>query len=309
MIFDIKSPLKFSFYVSRPGPFCLVFYQDTNENKKLYIHLMNILRYFPDLPFLRFDFDYFKKLNSNSKLVSANQILILENGKEDRVCETGDYSKIPKLLLNIRKILLEKKKARNMDYKRRTAIKRWTPQSYKWRRRDFIKFEIQDPEDMYPFPNETAYDPKSSHVQSLRIAKKYSKNAVIKEINIQSEISPPENYEFKSMATVIRGKPYPMFINHNINNNENYKNVNITKLPPNLSVSIYHNNQPLDLSLPKYPREKISTHTSSDQQFDQISNSQKIYIDPHFSSVKSSIFYSGGLEKVMNSKVNKNLSQ
>lgn len=129
-------------YRLNPGPYCIIFYQQNNqESKQIYINLIKFLKDFPDLPFLRAGYKNFKLYNPNEKLTSPNKILIIEDGKESKILEVKEYDKIPQILTNVRIAILCKKR-RNANGLERVWTRIWTPKSRGFKYNDIKKFII-----------------------------------------------------------------------------------------------------------------------------------------------------------------------
>lgn len=162
MIFDAPKSNEFLMYKSRSGPFCLIFYQEkNNQNKELYIYLKWILKQFHYLPFVRFHFENFKDAFPEQKITSANQILIIEMGKENITEDLSDFSKIPAILQTVKTSLLPKKKQDDSYCRNRNRLITWAPNFPKIKISTFLKLDEKDKYTMFEFPNKTAQLPIS----------------------------------------------------------------------------------------------------------------------------------------------------
>lgn len=239
MIFDNLNPLKFLMYKTREGPFFVIFYQENNdENRNLYIYLYSLLKNFPDLPFLRFNYDDIKIMLPEEKTPSKNEILVLEKGKENRIIETRDYSEIWYILQNMRENFREKKRAQNMRYKRSSYLNYWAPYRTSLKIIDFIKFEQEDAAFMYQFPNNTA--------KIFNIAIKNSLSKVI--------LSNPEKSKRKGVQNLKTTTDISFIISQTEigqkqNLTEPNSHSNISKFLPKFATSTNNDNQPLNLSI------------------------------------------------------------
>lgn len=282
MIFDVSETSKFDIYKSRPGPFCIVFYDDKNEeNKKFYYHLKNELKKFPELPFLRFHFNFFKLLFPLEKVTYSNQILIIEKGKEGIIKEIQDYSKIIYALKNIQKIVLEKKKKGNIGYHHRKKAVAWAPNGHHLKYEEFLKIDEESADSLYNFPNKTALIPipqkkyiphtmtlprpskaKQKAENSLKRIKESCEIIVKSKKNNKPKISPQLNV-LTSIITPIKIVYNPqIIILPNITNNLIN---NISKSPPKIQSPVLNIDEPLDLSLPKISKHRINPQ--SNQQY------------------------------------------
>lgn len=249
---------RFRVYKYKPGPFCICFYDPGNKNNKnLYFYLKNVLKDFPDIPFLRFNYKIFKICIKDEKVTKSDQILILEKGKESRIEETDNHERIIEILKEIRQIHIKKRKALNLEFKRRNKLKAWAPHGHTKKYSDFLILDTIDAETMYKFPNTTAdfkrkgndFDTKQSKVilpKTLNVQQKFPINSITKPsfilpktsqslimLPLQKVKTPPKKLK------LIKEKPaHPAVLDFS-------KRFVINSLYSSVS------DQPLDLSLPK----------------------------------------------------------
>lgn len=262
MIFDFPDANKLWCYKFTQGIYCVIFYEKNNQkNKELYINLTKMLLKFDDLPFLRAEFNDFKQNFQKDNVTFADQILILDEDKSI-IKEIDDYQKIPKMLLNIREIMLEKKKRTNVYYQKTKVFKTWSPASRCFKYRDIIRMKSIDVEILYKFPNITYLEQKLSNIRSEKpksipsttkskkickrralILKSTQNNfQIVLPLKINISLASPSTNEFQKSQ---------LLQTNILKNSENPLDMSSIKIQQKIQNIPLNNDQPIDLSIPK----------------------------------------------------------
>lgn len=285
MIFDVPSPCRYNVYRYRPGPFCIVFYEENNEeNRKFYFYLVEILKKFPELPFLRFDFKSFKSYFPIENVTSSTQILIIDRDTKSRIQETNDFSKIPDLLKKFRKSILEKKKLNNVEFKNRNKLKAWAPNCHNIKITKIFELCQKDTASLYDFPNITAQLPKPKQRTKKKAGILESCSKPISEINGSSNSIGKQNSNTISQKINIT-KPKPIQRNFKTKKESpilKFPSTQIPEIESLISTQTNNNDQPLDLSIRKHQK----AINNKSQEVNQNLMPPKIINHPHFQDVK-----------------------
>lgn len=297
MIFDTKNINKFSMYKSKPGPFCLVFYQEQNDkNRELYIYLKSILKEFPYLPFLRFHFKDFQTSFPEEKISSPNQILIIGEGKESRIEDISDFSKIAVILDKVSIDFWENKKKHNIDYRRRKKLMIWAPNCHKFKESIFLKFDEEDGNSMYEFPNKTAQIPKPPRRNRLQIhpvplssPSKLKNNSKYHQKGVKTQNSLHRNVNIPAITQNKRMKTSQKISIKSMNACRLRQNISIS--PPNVSNKKFNYDEPLDLSLRKIKKLKNIKAVFLNPPYIQKFNFQRMIYNQHIETNESFHIY------------------
>lgn len=320
MIFDTTNAKKYLMYRSRPGPFCLIFYQEKNDrNKELYTYLKSILQEFHYLPFLRFHFENFTNLYPKKNVISPNHMLIIEKGKEDIIEDLSDFSKILPILQKLRNNLLKKVKEINLYRKKMKSLAKWAPNCHKLKVSTFLQLDEEDADSMYEFPNKTAQlptpkrrnrrkfelkpsliHPQNSGIITInhsKLIKTVSKASISHSMNLQTiNLTTKNVFNLVTSPNLIVKIPQKIYL-HNFNTYNCRFNPNIEKNPKKAFIRKFNYDEPLDLSLSKIDKINNMINRFWNQTHNQKLNLKKKFYNPHIQTNRSFNIHPDNLPK------------